>query len=79
MYAAPGVGLAGPQVGRPLRLFTYDDGQTGPSVMVNPVLSGGEGELEEEEGCLSVPGPYYPTTRSARVTCAGVGPRRPGR
>jgi len=71
MYDAPGVGLAGPQVGISLRVFTFDDGQTGPSFMANPVLSGGEGELLEEEGCLSIPGPYHETKRYARITCSG--------
>jgi peptide deformylase len=71
MYAAPGVGLAGPQVGVGLRIFTYDDGQTGPSVMANPVLSDPAGELLEDEGCLSIPGPYHATPRSAGITCSG--------
>jgi peptide deformylase len=71
MYDAPGVGLAGPQVGISLRVFTFDDGQTGPSFLANPVLSGGEGELLEEEGCLSIPGPYHETKRYARITCSG--------
>ena len=71
MYAAPGVGLAAPQVGVSLRVFTFDDGQSGPTVMVNPELSGQNGSLVEEEGCLSIPGPYHPTTRSASITCNG--------
>jgi peptide deformylase len=71
MYDAPGVGLAGPQVGISLRVFTFDDGQTGPSFMANPVLLSGEGDLLEEEGCLSIPGPYHETKRFARITCSG--------
>ena len=71
MYGAPGVGLAGPQVGVSLRLFVFDDGETGPLFMANPVLSGGDGELLEEEGCLSIPGPYHETRRYARITCRG--------
>jgi peptide deformylase len=39
--------------------------------MANPVLSGGEGELFEEEGCLSIPGPYHETKRYASITCSG--------
>jgi peptide deformylase len=69
MYAAPGVGLAGPQVGRSLRLFVFDDGSTGPIVMVNPELSDGAGELTEDEGCLSIPGPYHVTPRFATIRC----------
>ena len=71
MYDAPGVGLAGPQVGISLRLFVFDDGETGPLFIANPVLSDGEGELLEEEGCLSIPGPYHETKRYARITCSG--------
>jgi peptide deformylase len=71
MYDAPGVGLAGPQVGLSLRLFVFDDGETGPRFMANPELSGGEGEIVEEEGCLSIPGPFHPTTRFATITCRG--------
>jgi peptide deformylase len=72
MYDAPGVGLAGPQVGVGLRIFTFDDGETGPLVMVNPVLSHAEGEVLEEEGCLSIPGPYHGTPRAAAITCSGM-------
>jgi peptide deformylase len=71
MYAAPGVGLAGPQVGLSLQMFVFDDGQTGPLFMANPELFDAEGEQTEDEGCLSIPGPYYPTLRSARVSCRG--------
>lgn len=71
MYDAPGVGLAGPQVGISLRVFVFDDGESGPLFMANPVLSDGEGELLEEEGCLSIPGPYHETKRYARITCSG--------
>ena len=71
MYDAPGVGLAAPQVGISLRVFVFDDGETGPLFVANPVLAGGDGEVFEEEGCLSIPGPYHETRRFARVTCRG--------
>jgi peptide deformylase len=71
MYDAPGVGLAGPQVGVSLRIFTYDDGETGSSVMVNPELVDRSGEIVDEEGCLSIPGPFHPTPRARAVTCRG--------
>jgi peptide deformylase len=71
MYAAPGVGLAGPQVGLSLRLFVFDDGQTGPLFIANPELHDGDGETTDEEGCLSIPGPYYPTKRYATIGCRG--------
>jgi peptide deformylase len=72
MYDAPGVGLAGPQVGISQRLFVLDDGETGPTFVANPVLADPAGELLEEEGCLSIPGPYAPTRRSAEITCRGL-------
>jgi peptide deformylase len=71
MYAAPGVGLAGPQVGVSLRLFVFDDGETGPTFIANPELFAADGAVVEEEGCLSIPGPFYPTRRSATVSCRG--------
>jgi peptide deformylase len=71
MYDAPGVGLAGPQVGLSLRLFVFDDGTTGPTFVANPELFGAEGEQIEEEGCLSIPGPFHPTPRAARIACRG--------
>jgi peptide deformylase len=72
MYAAPGVGLAGPQVGISLRLFVFDDGQTGPRFMANPELFDAEGEAIVDEGCLSIPGPFYPTLRYERIGCRGL-------
>ena len=71
MQDAPGVGLAGPQVGISMRLFVFDDGETGPMFVANPELSDGTGELLEDEGCLSIPGPYHPTPRFARIRCHG--------
>jgi peptide deformylase len=71
MYAAPGVGLAAPQVGLSIRFFVYDDGQGSQGAVANPVLSEHEGAEETEEGCLSVPGLYYPTTRSLCVRIDG--------
>jgi peptide deformylase len=71
MVAAPGVGLAGPQVGLSLRLFVFDDGESGPMFMANPELLDPVGQLLEDEGCLSIPGPYFPTPRVARVRCRG--------
>jgi peptide deformylase len=68
MYDAPGVGLAAPQIGRSIRLVVYDAGdETGPHVLVNPEISGLEGEEVMDEGCLSVRGPYAETARAARL------------
>ncbi len=60
MYAAPGVGLAAPQVGVPLRLFVIDVSlgrdPSGLITLLNPEFVQREGMQLEEEGCLSVPG-----------------------
>ena len=60
MYASQGVGLAAPQIGKSIRL-TVVDVTTGKNpeakiVMVNPEIIHAEGEVREEEGCLSIPG-----------------------
>jgi peptide deformylase len=72
MYEAPGVGLAAPQVGVQKRLFVYDlnDGQ-GARAIVNPTISDARGEWEYEEGCLSVPGLYFPIVRPKEVHLTG--------
>ena len=72
MYHAPGVGLAGPQVGVSLQLFVFDDGERGPSFLANPELYDADGEVTEEEGCLSIPGPYHPTPRYRTIRCRGL-------
>jgi peptide deformylase len=72
MYAAPGVGLAAPQVGISKRLAVIDcstrDEAAQLLVMVNPEIIAEEGECFEEEGCLSVPEFYARVNRSAVVT-----------
>ncbi len=73
MYAAPGVGLAAPQVGRSMRLVVIDVGD-GPLQLVNPMLSGHEGEQVGEEGCLSIPGVYFEVPRANKVRCDAVDP-----
>jgi peptide deformylase len=69
MQAAPGVGLAASQVGRLLRMFVYDTGEEGESgSLVNPEIIWASAEtVEAEEGCLSLPGTYYPVTRAVAV------------
>src|ERR1700744_804493 len=60
MYAASGVGLAAPQIGKGLRIAVVDvtSGKNPEAkiVLVNPEVIHGEGEKREEEGCLSIPG-----------------------
>jgi peptide deformylase len=71
MYDAPGVGLAANQVGVQKRLFVYDIGG-GPEVVINPVISGHDGEWTYEEGCLSVPELYWPIVRPKQVHLTGL-------
>ena len=68
MYAAPGVGLAAPQVGRNIRMLVMDDGaqeeERRPRVIINPRLTlEGEKVTSKQEGCLSVPGKSGIVTR----------------
>lgn len=71
MYAAPGVGLAANQVGIQRRIFVYDIGD-GPQTVVNPTIVETSEEWDYDEGCLSVPGLYFPILRPRRVTLQGV-------
>jgi peptide deformylase len=70
MMDAPGVGLAAPQIGVGLRVFTYYvDDVLGH--LINPTLQLSD-ELEvDDEGCLSFPGLAYPTSRSLRAVAKG--------
>ncbi|MDQ1128627.1 peptide deformylase [Microbacterium sp. SORGH_AS_0888] len=82
MDAAPGVGLAAPQVGVSLRIYTYtyqdDEGAPWRGVVINPVLwmsppvPGEPDPDEESEGCLSFPGERFPLRRADRVLVTGV-------
>ena len=71
MRAAPGVGLAAPQVGVQKRLFVYDIGD-GADVLVNPVIDESRGEWTFEEGCLSVPELSWPIVRPKEVHLKGI-------
>lgn len=72
MYAAPGVGLAAPQVGISKRLTVIDcsarDEDSQLLILVNPEIIDRQGEVCEEEGCLSVPEYYARVNRSSKVT-----------
>lgn len=73
MYAAPGRGLAAPQVGVLLRIFVIDtgwrEGTPTPRVCINPVILDASAELATRvEGCLSIPGVDCPVARPAEVT-----------
>src|ERR1700730_9797278 len=67
MKVAPGVGLAAPQVGVPLRLAVIDVDDT-ITVIVNPEIVKSFGEVELDEGCLSVPGFWGRLSRAERVS-----------
>jgi len=70
MMHAPGAGLAAPQIGVSLRVFTYYvDGTLGH--LINPDLDLSEELQDGEEGCLSFPGIYYNTPRALRVVAKG--------
>ncbi|WP_105565159.1 peptide deformylase [Microbacterium halophytorum] len=82
MDAAPGVGLAAPQVGVSLRIYVYsyedDDGQPWRGEIINPELlmtppePGHPDEDAESEGCLSFPGERFPLRRADRAVVTGI-------
>ncbi|HEY6326544.1 MAG TPA: peptide deformylase [Candidatus Cybelea sp.] len=74
MYAAPGVGLAAPQVNVSKRLFVMDvnDDEHPPAVVINPKLEGLIEEVELREGCLSVPGMVGEIVRYRRAAVTGL-------
>jgi peptide deformylase len=76
MYAAPGIGLAAPQIGVPVRVFVVDlsSGRDPDALitMINPAFVEQEGLQLEEEGCLSVPGFVATVPRPQRVIVRGL-------
>ena len=76
MYAAPGVGLAAPQIGIPLRIFVVDvsggRSKDGLMAFINPEFLEREGMQLEDEGCLSVPGFNATVARPARAALKGL-------
>ncbi len=70
MLAAPGAGLAAPQIGVSLRVFSYNvDGEVGH--LINPVLDLSDETQHGDEGCLSIPDLPFPCTRALRVVAKG--------
>src|SRR5919201_1886878 len=72
MYAAPGIGLAAPQIGELRRVIVLDidreDVKTGPLFLANPeIVEASDEDATYEEGCLSVPEHYSDVVRPARV------------
>jgi peptide deformylase len=78
MYAAPGIGLAAPQVAVPLRVIVIDlsVGETPGQLikLINPEIVEREGDQRHEEGCLSIPHVSGTPARPARVTVRGLDP-----
>jgi peptide deformylase len=76
MYAAPGIGLAAPQVGVPLRIFVIDVSvgrdPDGLMVMINPSFVERDGMQLEDEGCLSVPDFNATVVRPSHVVVKGL-------
>jgi peptide deformylase len=76
MYAAPGIGLAAPQIGVPLRIFVADvSAGHNPDELftfINPEFLERDGAQREEEGCLSVPGFNATVARLSRAVLTGL-------
>ena len=71
MYAADGVGIAAPQVGKALRAIVIDVGKKRGKErydLINPVITDREGSCVDTEGCLSVPKMYGDVERAEKVT-----------
>ncbi len=69
MYEAPGVGLAATQVNVHRRVIVIDvsENKDQPQCFINPEIISREGEEEQEEGCLSVPGVFEKVRRAERI------------
>lgn len=75
MYAAPGVGLAGPQVGVLKRVIVADCGEPhGLLKLINPEILEAEGAEVGTEGCLSIPGYVGEVERAARIKVTALTP-----
>ena len=71
MHDAHGLGLAAPQVGVQKRLFVYQLEDRDPVAIVNPTIAESRGEWEFDEGCLSIPGLYFPIVRPKEIHLTG--------
>lgn len=73
LHGAGGLGLAAPQVGVAKRLFVYQlrDEDSVPVTIVNPTIRESRGEWEFDEGCLSIPGLFFPIIRPKEVHLTG--------
>ena len=73
MYAAKGIGLAAPQVGRLERVAVIDTADREPFAIINPEIVLAEGKIKGEEGCLSIPEVYGDVERASRVVVRALG------
>ena len=75
MYEAPGIGLAATQVNTHQRVIVIDvsEASNQPLILINPTVISGEGEIETNEGCLSVPGFYEPVDRFQHIQLEAIG------
>ena len=76
MHAAPGIGLAAPQVSVSKRLITVDlsvgEKSRNLIILINPELISQEGEIISEEGCLSIPDINEKVARPSRIIVRGI-------
>ncbi|KWV31086.1 peptide deformylase [Micromonospora rifamycinica] len=72
LLGAPGrAGVAAPQIGVDAQVFVYDaDGHRGH--LINPTIELSDETQDDDEGCLSIPGLYFPTRRALHATVHGV-------
>jgi peptide deformylase len=78
MYGANGIGLAACQIGVPQRVIVLDvspiDPQKSFFAMINPEIISQEGEIDHEEGCLSVPDCFDKVKRKEKICVRGISP-----
>jgi len=78
MYGANGIGLAACQIGVPQRVIVLDVSPIDPQhsffAMINPEIISQEGEIDHEEGCLSVPDCFEKVKRRERICVKGISP-----
>ena len=74
MYQAPGIGLAATQINVSKRLLVLDisENKKSPLILINPSITEEDGEIESNEGCLSVPGFYEPVIRSSKILLEAI-------
>ena len=74
MYKAPGIGLAATQVNTQKRVIVMDisEERNQLQVLINPIINNKRGEIETEEGCLSVPGITAPVRRAEEITVTAL-------